>query len=88
MNTSGSPQAAAEAQCQYFAREEGFEYMSMGKVAPAGNGYNVEVSMKDALGRPFTATCVTAGGKSNWAQPLPANAMRRWQGKDTKAPKG
>jgi hypothetical protein len=85
-STSGSPQATAEAQCQYFAREEGFEYVSLGNVAASGSGYSVAVNMKDALGRPFTATCVNAGGKSSWAQPVPANAIRRWEGKDTMAP--
>ena len=90
MSPSSSPQATAESQCQYFTREEGFEYVSLGSVTTAGNGYNVAINMKDALGRSFTATCVNAGGKSSWAQPLPPNAIRRWEGKDTMgaAPKG
>jgi hypothetical protein len=87
MSPGGSPQATAEAQCQYFAREEGFEYVSLGTVAAAGNGYSVAVNMKDALGRPFTASCLNAGGKTSWAQPVPANAIRRWEGKDTMAPR-
>lgn len=86
MGGSNSPQATAEAQCQYFAREEGFEYVALGKSAASGSDYNVEVSMKDALGRPFTATCVHASGKSRWSQPLPPNAIRRWEGKDSMAP--
>ena len=70
------PDAAPQAQCQYFAREEGFEWIRNAKSEPAtGGGTAVTMDLKDALGRPFSATCVYADGKKRWAGPLPANAM-------------
>jgi hypothetical protein len=82
----GSPEATAQAQCQYFAREEGFEWVQNGRTAAAADGIGVNMQMKDAMGRAFNATCIYAGGKKRWAEPLPANAVRRWEGKDSMAP--
>jgi hypothetical protein len=81
--TQGSPEATAQAQCQYFAREEGMEWVQNVKTAPAADGFGVTMQMKDALGRPFNATCIYAAGKKRWAEPLPANAMSRQEGRDT-----
>lgn len=81
------PDATPQAQCQYFAREEGMEWVQTVKSEPAtGGGTAVTMQLKDALGRPFNATCVYAEGKKRWATPLPANAIMRQQGRDTMAP--
>ena len=77
-----SPQSAADAQCQYFVREEGFVHVETNKVETVADGMNVEMRLQDSLGRPFTATCARVGGKSSWAKPLPSNAIRRWEGRD------
>lgn len=83
---ASGPDTAPPAQCQYFAREEGFEWIRNVKSEPAtGGGTAVTMDLKDALGRPFSATCVYADGKKRWAGPLPANAMTRQQGRDTMA---
>lgn len=83
---ASGPDASPQAQCQYFAREEGFEWVRNVKSEPAaGGGTAVTMDMKDALGRPFSATCVYADGRKSWAGPLPANAMTRQQGRDTMA---
>ena len=74
---SGSDQSAASAQCQYFVREERLIFTRVNKVEPQGAGYSVNMSLQDSLGRPFDATCVYAGGKTSWAQPLPTNVSRR-----------
>jgi hypothetical protein len=83
--SGGSPEATAQAQCQYFAREEGMEWVSNGKTAPMADGIGVTMRMKDALGRPFDHTCIYAGGKKRWSEPLPANALSRQEGRDTMA---
>jgi hypothetical protein len=44
------------------------------------------MQLKDALGRPFNATCVYADGKKTWTSPLPSNAISRQQGRDTMVP--
>ena len=81
------PDATPQAQCQYFAREEGVEWVQTVKSEPAaGGGTAVTMQLKDALGRPFNATCVYAEGKKRWATPLPSNAITRQQGRDTMAP--
>lgn len=77
-----SPQSAADAQCQYFVREEGFEYVQTNKVEAVADGLNVEMRLQDSLGRAFIATCARVGEKSSWAGPLPSNAIRRWEGRD------
>ena len=82
----GSPESAAQTQCQYFAREEGFEWVQNIKTSPTAGGVGVDMQMKDAMGRAFTATCVYADGKKRWAGSLPDNAIRRWEGKDSIAP--
>lgn len=83
---ASGPDTAPTAQCQYFAREEGFEWIRNVKSEPAaGGGTAVTMDLKDALGRPFTATCIHADGKKRWAGPLPANALTRQQGRDTMA---
>jgi hypothetical protein len=78
----GSAEAPASAHCQYFARDEGFEWVQTTK-ASAGAA---ELYLKDALGRPFAATCVHDGGRQRWAAPLPTNAIRRWESQDNIAP--
>lgn len=83
----GSPEATAEAQCRYFAREEGLEWVQTNKTASAGDGVGVSMQVKDALGRPFNATCLYAGGQKRWAEALPANAIRRHEGRDNIAPR-
>lgn len=83
--SGGSPEATAQAQCQYFAREEGMEWVSTVKTAPMADGIGVTMRMKDALGRPFDHTCIYASGKKRWAAPLPANALSRQEGRDTMA---
>lgn len=65
-----------EAQCRYFVREEGFLWVRDVKTAPVAAGTAVTMEMKDALGRSFNATCIEAGGKRSWAEPLPSNAVR------------
>jgi hypothetical protein len=82
----GSPEATAQAQCQYFAREEGFEWVQNTSTSAASDGTGVQMRLKDAMGRPFDATCIYAGGKKRWAAPPPDNAIRRWEGKDSIAP--
>ena len=82
----GSPEATAQAQCQYFAREEGFEWVQHNKTSSTTAGVGVDMQRRDAMGRSFTATCVYAGGRKRWAGPLPDNAIRRWEGKDSIAP--
>ncbi len=77
------PDTTAEAQCQYFAREEGFEWVRNIRSAAVGDGTGVTMEVKDGLGRSFTPTCVYASGKKRWAEPLPANALRRQEGRDT-----
>jgi hypothetical protein len=72
-----SSHASAEAQCRYFAREEGMEWVQTSRTAASGNGVGVTMQLKDALGRPFNATCVYAGGTKRWAEPLPSNAVAR-----------
>lgn len=82
-----APDAAPQAQCQYFAREQGLEWVQTVKSEPAtGGGTAVTMQVKDALGRPFNATCIYADGKKRWAAPLPANAISRQQGRDGIAP--
>lgn len=84
---AAAPDAAPQAQCQYFAREEGMEWVQTVKSeAAAGGGTAVTMQLKDALGRSFNATCVYANGKKTWASPLPDNAISRQQGRDTIAP--
>jgi ABC-type phosphate/phosphonate transport system substrate-binding protein len=78
--------SAPQAQCQYFAENEGLEFVRVASSTPTADGARVEMQLKDALGRPFNATCASAGGKTAWAQPLPANTVRRYQGRDTMAP--
>ena len=81
------PDATPQAQCQYFAREQGLEWVQTGKSEPAtGGGTAVTMQLKDALGRPFNATCIYADGKKRWAAPLPSNAISRQQGRDGIAP--
>jgi hypothetical protein len=83
---ASGPDANPQAQCQYFAREEGFEWIRNAGSEPAtGGGTAVTMDLKDALGRPFSAVCVYADGKKRWGGPLPANAMTRQQGRDTMA---
>ena len=81
-----APDSTGRAQCQYFAGNEGFEFVRVVSSTPTADGARVEMQLKDTLGRPFNATCASAGGKTAWAQPLPANAVRRDQGRDTAAP--
>ncbi len=81
-----APNSAPQAQCQYFAENEGLEFVRVVSSTPTADGARVEMQVKDALGRPFNATCTSAGGKTAWAQPLPANTMRRYQGRDTMVP--
>lgn len=81
------PEETSQAQCQYFAREQGMEWIQTVKSEPAaGGGTAVTMQLKDALGRPFNATCVYASGKKTWASPLPSNAISRQEGRDTMAP--
>jgi len=83
---ASGPDANPQAQCQYFAREEGFEWIRNARSQPGtGGGTAVTMDLKDALGRPFSAVCVYADGKKRWGGPLPANAMTRQQGRDTMA---
>jgi len=81
-----APDTTAQGQCQYFARNEGLEYLRVVNSTPGSDGTRVEMQVKDALGRTFNATCISAGGKTAWAQPLPANTVRAYQGRDTMAP--
>jgi hypothetical protein len=81
-----SPQSAADAQCQYFVREEGLVYVQTNKVEAVADGFNVEMRLQDSLGRAFIATCARVGAKSSWAGPLPSNAIRRWEGRDYISP--
>jgi len=83
---ASSPDATPQAQCQYFADNEGFEWVRTVKSEPAGGGGTaVTMDLKDALGRPFSMACVHADGKTRWAGPLPANAVTRQHGLDTMA---
>lgn len=83
---TGSGGDAAQSQCAYFAREQGMEWVRHVRSEPAaGGGTAVSMQLKDALGRPFNATCVYAGGSKRWATELPANAISRQQGRDTMA---
>ena len=66
-----------EARCQYFADNEGLEFVRVVSSTPTADGARVAMQLKDALGRSFTATCTSAGGKTAWAEPLPANTVRR-----------
>jgi hypothetical protein len=78
---ASGPDTTAQAQCQYFAREEGLEFVRIVNVAAGADATNVEMQVKDGLGRSFNATCVSAAGKKlAWLQPLPSNTMRRWEG--------
>jgi len=74
---AGSEQSVASAQCQYFVREERLVLSQVNKIEAQGAGYSVNMRLQDSLGRPFDATCIYAGGKTSWAQPLPANVSRR-----------
>jgi hypothetical protein len=69
--------STAQGQCQYFARSEGLEFVRVVNATTSGDTTRVDMQVKDALGRPFNATCVSGGGKAAWAQPLPANTVRR-----------
>ena len=80
-----APDATAQAQCQYFARNEGLEFVRLVNTSTSGDSARVEMQLKDALGRAFNATCTSAGGKTSWAQPLPANTVRGYQSRDTAA---
>lgn len=83
---TGSGGDAAQSQCAYFAREQGVEWVRTVKSEPAaGGGTAVSMQLKDALGRPFNATCIYADGRKRWASELPANALSRQQGRDTMA---
>ncbi len=73
-----------EAQCRYFVREEGFQWVRDIKSAPAAGGTAVTMEMKDAFARPFNATCVYTDGKRRWAEPLPSNAVRDTLGPSTR----
>ena len=75
-----------QAQCQYFADNEGLSFVRAVSSTPTADGARVEMQVKDALGRPFKVTCTSAGGKPAWAEPLPANTVRRYQGRDTAPP--
>jgi hypothetical protein len=75
-----------QGRCQYFAENEGLEFVRVVSSTPTADGARVEMQVKDALGRPFRVTCASAGGKTAWAEPLPANTVRRFQGRDTMAP--
>lgn len=76
----GMSGGTAEAQCQYFAREQGLEWVRTVRSEPAaGGGTAVSMQLKDALGRSFPATCIHADGKKRWATDLPANALSRQQ---------
>ncbi len=81
-----APDSTPQARCQYFADNEGLEFVRIVSSTPTADGARVEMQLKDALGRPFKATCASAGGKTAWAEPLPANTVRRYQGRDTMAP--
>jgi hypothetical protein len=81
-----APDSTAQAQCQYFAGNEGLEFVRVVSSTPTADGARVEMQLKDALGRSFNATCTSAGGKTAWAQPLPSNTVRLYQGRDTAAP--
>lgn len=84
--TGGGSGDAAQSQCAYFAREHGLEWVRTVSSEPAaGGGTAVSMQLKDALGRPFNATCVYADGSKRWASELPANALSRQQGRDTVA---
>ena len=72
-----TPDSTAEARCQYFADNEGLEFVRVVSSTPTADGARVAMQLKDALGRSFTATCTSAGGKTAWAEPLPANTVRR-----------
>jgi len=77
------PDATPQAQCQYFAGNEGFEWVRNVKSEPAGSGGTaVTMDLRDALGRPFSMVCVHADGKNRWAGALPSNAVTRQQGRD------
>ena len=65
------------ARCQFFADNEGLEFVRVVSSTPTADGARVAMQVKDALGRSFTATCTSAGGKTAWAEPLPANTVRR-----------
>jgi len=81
-----TPDSTPQARCQYFADNEGLEFVRIVSSTPTADGARVEMQLKDALGRPFKATCASAGGKTAWAEPLPVNTVRRYQGRDTMAP--
>lgn len=81
-----APNTTPEAQCQYFARSEGLEWIRDVKSEPAGGGTGVTMELKDSLGRRFNHTCVVAGGAPKWASPLPTNTVTRQEGRDTMAP--
>lgn len=72
-----TPDSTPEARCQFFADNEGLEFVRVVSSTPTADGARVAMQVKDALGRSFTATCTSAGGKTAWAEPLPANTVRR-----------
>jgi hypothetical protein len=72
-----TPDSTPEARCQYFADNEGLEFVRVVSSTPTADGARVEMQLKDALSRSFKATCTSAGGKTAWAEPLPANTVRR-----------
>jgi len=75
---ASGPDATPQAQCQFFAMNQGWEFVRVVSSAPGADGTNVEMELKDAVGRDFKATCVnSAVGKNRWLNPLPANAVRR-----------
>ena len=78
--TSQSP----ENQCAYFARNEGFEWVSTVKSAPEAGGTAVSMQLKDEFARPFTATCLSANGKTTWLGPLPRGAVRDYTGRSAR----
>jgi hypothetical protein len=81
-----APDSTPQARCQYFADNEGLEFVRVVSSTTTADGARVEMQLKDVLGRSFRATCVSAGGKTAWADPLPPNTVRRYQARDTAAP--
>ena len=76
-----APDKSPEAQCEYFAGYEGFEWVRNIKSAAAAGGTAVTMEVKDGLARSFNATCIYADGKTRWAEPLPSNAVRDTPGR-------
>lgn len=71
--TAIAPEARAQQQCGYFAREEGLRLLQVTGVEADGNSYRVKMRLEDGLNRKLDATCIyAANGNRAWAQALPS----------------